>query len=80
MTTRPVGMRAELRDWYYSTGTRRYVGLVYEDVHDFILDGTFIAIYAKDLKEVRPMKDVTIFEFKNGERWYALAATRKADT
>ena len=79
METRPVGMRLEFRDWYYNSDRLRYEGLVYNDINDFFRDGVRTFIYPRDLKEVRPMTDVTIFEFKDGERWFALVSTRLED-
>ena len=74
-TPRPVGMRAELREWYFDDDGYIWYGLIYGDTKDTFRDGQAFGIRASQVLEVNKMTDITIIHLKSGERFFMLNST-----
>lgn len=73
-TTRPHGMRAELRSWYFDDSLSSWCGDVYGDVEEQFNDGQPIRIMSANVVEVREHLDMKVIEMISGDLWFMLDA------
>jgi hypothetical protein len=71
-TTRPHGMRAELRDWWFDDNQLCWRGDVYGDEEGMFNDGQPFDILSREVLEVRRHLDMQVIEMISGDLWFML--------
>jgi hypothetical protein len=76
MTTRPSGMRAELREWCYDEERLCWEGEIHDDVTESFRDGQPVRFPASSVREVVEYKDYDVLVTHNGGHYFMSHSTR----